>query len=119
MALYVYITRECEEDAKKHNRYSELLRFKERLEKTQRMCLFDNFPPPYLKKRFVRQIRLLADGRTIPLDGEEHVVVNFLRTYVRSIKSNDSFSTNQTSSERGFCSPSFPIMTLCLSSASG
>jgi tetratricopeptide (TPR) repeat protein len=84
MALYVNITEDCEKDAKQHNRHREMLRLKEKVEGAQRICQFDNFPPPFLKKRFDRQIRLIADYRTISVNGEEHVVVNFLRTFVRS-----------------------------------
>jgi hypothetical protein len=87
MALCIYITRECEDDAKRHNRYDELIKLKERVEKAQRICHFDNFPPPYLKKRFDRQIRLIADFRTVSCGGDDHVAVCFLRVFVRS--SND------------------------------
>lgn len=94
MALYVYITKECEADAKKHNRYDEVVRFKERVEKSQRICLFDNFPPPYLKKRFVRQIRLLADYRTVSMYGEDPVVISFLRIYVRGNREYERFRSD-------------------------
>jgi len=83
MALYVYVTEECGKDARRHNRYREMERLKEKVEKTQRICHFDNFPPPYLKKRFDRQIRLLADYRSITVGDEQHVVVCFLRIFVR------------------------------------
>ena len=46
MALYVYITPECEKDAKNHSRHKEMMRLKEKVEASQRMSLFDNFPPP-------------------------------------------------------------------------
>lgn len=91
MALYVYITEECERDAKKHNRYDEMMRLKAKVESSQSMSHFDNFPPPYLKKRFDRQIRLLADYRTRTINGEDHVVVSFIRIYVRSSKEYASF----------------------------
>lgn len=86
MGLYVYITPECEKDADKHNRYEEMLKFKGKVEQAQRICMFDNFPPPYLKKRFDRQIRLLADYRTLTIGEEKHTVVCFLRIFIRSSK---------------------------------
>lgn len=91
MALYVYITKECEEDAQLYNRLAEVNRLKARVETSQHMCHFDNFPPPYLKKRFDRQVRLVADYRTVAIDGEEHTVVTFLRTYKRSSKDYEDF----------------------------
>jgi tetratricopeptide (TPR) repeat protein len=91
MSLYVYITPECEKDAKKHNRHAEMLRLKEKVELSQRITHFDNFPPPFLKKRFDRQIRLLADYRTRSIDGEEHTVVSFIRIYVRSSNEYSTF----------------------------
>jgi len=91
MALYVYITPECEKEATKHNRYAEIMRLKEKIETTQTKSYLDHFPPPYLKKRFDKQIRLLADYRTCTIDGEEHVVVSFIRIYVRSSKEYASF----------------------------
>jgi hypothetical protein len=84
MALYVYITEECKEDAKKHSRYQEMMALKEKVETAQRICHFDNFPTPYLKKRFDRQIRLLADHRPIKVGDDTHLVINFLRVFVRS-----------------------------------
>lgn len=70
MALYVYVTAECRGDAERHSRVSEMEKLKARVEKEQRICHFDNFPPPYLKKRFDRQIRLLANYGTVEMGGE-------------------------------------------------
>jgi len=84
MALYVYITKDCQADARRHNRLEEINRLKKKVEDAQQIRHFDNFPPPYLKKRFDRQIRLLAEYRTVTIDDEAHVVVCFLRIYVRS-----------------------------------
>lgn len=99
MALFVYITDECKEDAKKYNREDDVLGFKERIEKAQRYCHFDNFPPPYLKKRFDRQIRLIAkyDHITLSEDEdkqEEHTVVIFLRIFTRSSSDYSKFQRN-------------------------
>lgn len=95
MALYVYITKECKEDAANYSRYDEMMRLRDRVEQTQRTCHLDNFPPSnYLKKRFDRQIRLVADCRTISVGGEEHVVLSFLRTYVRGSKDYIRFLKN-------------------------
>jgi hypothetical protein len=91
MALYVYVTEQCRADAEKYSRHKEMLALKNKVESTQRICHFDNFPPPYLKKRFDRQIRLLADYRPIRVGHETHLVVDFLRIFVRSSNEYSSF----------------------------
>lgn len=80
MSLFVYETDECQKDIQ--NRPSlrvDVDRFKQRLLQAQHTNLFDHFPPPYLKKRFQRQIRLIASEQHIG----EHLVVIFLRLLVR------------------------------------
>ena len=81
MALYVYITDSCREDAASHALVLELERFKERVESSQSTSLFDPFPPPYLvKKKFGnRQGRLITDLRTVG----EHGVIVFLAVLIR------------------------------------
>lgn len=79
MALFAYITDECRQDIRKQAATADVERFRQRLLDAQRTSLFDNFPPPYLKKRFKRQIRLIAAQYTI----REHLVVVFLRMLVR------------------------------------
>lgn len=105
MALYVYVTKQCEEDARRHSRYDEMYRLKKKVEQAQRICLFDNFPPPYLKKRFDRQIRLLADYRSVEVGGEEHVIICFLRIYVRSSNEYKSFRNDPQSFGKRFLEP--------------
>jgi superfamily I DNA/RNA helicase/PHD/YefM family antitoxin component YafN of YafNO toxin-antitoxin module len=79
MALFVYITPKCEEEARLHNRWNDIEKLKNRTIKEQRTSLFDRYPPPYLKKRFARQERLIAGERAIG----EHVVVCFYRLLIR------------------------------------
>lgn len=106
MALYVYVTKECEEDAKEYARHDEVMRFKEKVESTQRTCHFDNFPPsPYLKKRFDRQFRLLAICRKLTYQAEEHLVVCFLRILVRSSKEYEQFRKSPTEYGERFLAP--------------
>jgi len=96
MSLYVYLTEECKEDAKKHNVLDDVQKLKEKVERVQTISHFDNFPSPYLKKRFRRQQRLLADPRTVVMGDEEHVVVCFLRVFIRSNNEYISFLANPT-----------------------
>jgi len=79
VALFVYMTERCEQDIHRHSISRAVERFRQRLLDAQRTNLFDNFPPPYMKKRFSRQIRLIA--HQYPFG--EHLVVCFLRLLVR------------------------------------
>ena len=81
MALFVYITKRCLEDANEHGIKSEMQRFKERIESTQSMSLFDPFPQPYLVKKKIgaRQKRLIAERRSVG----DHAVVVFLTVLIR------------------------------------
>lgn len=79
MALFVYQTEECKEDSRNHSIEREINIFIDRILLTQRTTLFDNFPPPYLKKRFKRQLRLLCAERK---SGDDVVIV-FYRILVR------------------------------------
>lgn len=81
MPLYVYITPECEKDMSEHQAEDTILSFKSRLLQEQRTTIFDRYPPPFLKKRFKRQERLIA--AEISIDNSEDVVVVFLRMFVR------------------------------------
>ena len=51
MALFVYVTDQCRDDANVHSIKAEIQLFKERVERTQSTSLFDPFPPPYLVKK--------------------------------------------------------------------
>lgn len=79
MSIYVYITEQCRKDAKKQNYEDNIERFAKKIERDQSSEAFDRFPPPHLKKRFERQIRMVADERHLG----EHTVVIFLRIFVR------------------------------------
>ncbi|MCS6772372.1 MAG: hypothetical protein NZ740_10195 [Kiritimatiellae bacterium] len=92
MALFVYTTRECEEDIDNHAVTHDIERFRKRLLQAQRTDLFDNFPPPYMKKRFHRQLRLIA--RQYPFCDGEHLIVCFLRLLVRGSADYEDFLNN-------------------------
>lgn len=84
MALFVYITDSCREDARTHALSDEIERLKERIESTQSTSHFNPFPPPYLVKKKMggRQGRLIADLRK----HGEHAVVVFLAIMIRGDK---------------------------------
>ncbi|MEZ4942840.1 MAG: hypothetical protein R3D58_18360 [Saprospiraceae bacterium] len=87
MAVLVFIHEQCEQDAKKQGCFNDVLRLKDAILKDQRTTLFDNFPPPYLKKRFTRQQRLIAVDKKIG----DHIVVCFLRLLIRGNAEYNSF----------------------------
>jgi len=93
MALFVYITDSCREDARTHALSDEIERLKERIESTQSTSHFNPFPPPYLVKKKMggRQGRLIADIRK---HGEQAVVV-FLAIMIRGDKAYENqFAVN-------------------------
>lgn len=93
MALFVYITENCKDDANTHGLLDEIERFKERVESTQSTSLFDHFPPPYLVKKKLggQQGRLIADRRTVG----DHAVVVFLAIMIRGKRAyEDQFATD-------------------------
>lgn len=94
MAIYVLIGDACRKDARKHAYEKELENFAAKVEKTQSLDLFDRFPPPYLKKRFERQVRLVASERFY----EDHTVVCFLRVLIRGSSDYDGGFTKNTKS---------------------
>ncbi len=63
MPLFVYVTSTCAQDARDHGISTDLEKFKDRVETTQSLNLFDPFPPPYLVKKKLgsRQGRLIAE----------------------------------------------------------
>jgi hypothetical protein len=87
MAIYVYITDQCRKEIAQQNYATEIKSFRKKVETTQSLEVFDRFPPPFLKKRFERQIRLVS--REVIL--EEHTVVVFLRLLVRGGKEYKQF----------------------------
>ena len=90
MALFVYVTDACKQEAQAQNCLQDVLKFQQRIQEDQRTTLFDNFPPPYLKKRFKRQQRLIAGEIKV----EEHVVICFYRLLIRGGNEYASFLAN-------------------------
>ena len=84
MALFVYTTEECRDNAHRYALSDELDRFKERVETSQSTSQFDPFPPPYLVKKKLggRQGRLIADLRS----QGDHAVVVLLAIMIRGDK---------------------------------
>jgi len=74
MALLVFVTDRCEEDAKNHGYLADVEALKKQVEQKQSTSSFDQFPAPYLVKKKLggRQGRLIADVRSV---GEHSVVV--------------------------------------------
>jgi len=85
MALLVYVTAKCRDDARSHGLNEELERFHARVERTQSTSLFDPFPPPYWVKKKLggRQGRLIATHRIVG----DHAVVIFLAILIRGSSS--------------------------------
>ncbi|MCC6489491.1 MAG: hypothetical protein IT364_18480, partial [Candidatus Hydrogenedentes bacterium] len=81
MAILVYLTQRCKDDADRYALNADLERFQARLETAQSTNLFDPFPPPYIvKKKFGgRQGRLIAEQHFIA----EHAVIVFLAILIR------------------------------------
>lgn len=79
MTIHVYITEQCRRDIDTQKYMPFIDAFKNKIEVAQHTDVFDRFPPPFLKKRFERQVRLVA--KECLLDG--HTVVAFLRLLVR------------------------------------
>lgn len=79
--LFVHITEGCTNDAKVHGLVDDVQRFRDRVESTQSLFLFDPFPPPYLVKKKLggRQGRLIAEKRSVG----EHVLIVFLGILIR------------------------------------
>ncbi len=84
MALFVYTTKECLDNACRYALSDELDRFKERVETSQSISHFDQFPQPYLVKKKLggRQGRLIA---RLHSQGD-HAVIVFLAIMIRGDK---------------------------------
>lgn len=97
MAIFVYVTERCVEDAKTHGLVDEINRLRERVESTQSTSYFFPFPPPYLVKKKLggKQGRLIAEYRTV----DEHGVVVFLAILIRG--SHDYKEFNKVTNDRG------------------
>lgn len=79
MAIHVYISKECAKDIERQKYSEQIEAFKSKIEKAQHTDVFDRFPPPFLKKRFERQVRLIARECLVGDD----IVIAFLRLLVR------------------------------------
>lgn len=79
MSVFVWISDQCRKDAVPQNYLSQLEKLQARIEQEQHLGILDRFPPPFLKKRFERQIRLVAKEFRV---GQDTLVV-FLRLIVR------------------------------------
>lgn len=91
MSLYIFVTEECGDDIINHGVNQDVEQFKKRIYETQRVgSLFDRFPPPYLKKRFKRQLRLIALEKKVKND----TIVCFTRLLVRSSREYIDFIHN-------------------------
>jgi len=91
MSIYVYISQQCLKDAAKQNYTDDLRRFAKKIEDSQSIDHFDRFPPPHLKKRFERQIRVIATEK----DVADHTVVALLRLVVRGGAEYKQFKESQ------------------------
>jgi tetratricopeptide (TPR) repeat protein len=89
MPLLVYVTKTCAEDAREHGMSTDLEKFKDRVESTQSMSLFDPFPPPYSVKKKLggRQGRLIAEQVRVGT----HSAVVFHRVLIRGSRDYDDF----------------------------
>lgn len=97
MALHVYITEKCRKDCRSQNYDRPLQALAERIETSQSAEILDRFPRPFLKKRFERQIRLVAKE----VEVGEHTVVAFLRLLVRGGNEYQAFIDSHYSSLPG------------------
>lgn len=90
MSLFVYVSENCVEDARKHNLAFEVQRLQDRVEETQSTNLFVPFPPPYLVKKKLggRQGRLIAEKRTVG----DHAVIICLALLIRGHRAYEEFS---------------------------
>ncbi|MCW5941084.1 MAG: hypothetical protein KIS66_02560 [Fimbriimonadaceae bacterium] len=79
MAVHVLVTTMCKEDARHRDYLPQIENLKARVERDQHTKIFLRYSALYLKKRFERQIRLIALERRVG----DHTVVCFLRLLVR------------------------------------
>jgi len=81
MALFVCVTLNCQEEARRHGYWPDVERFRDRVEETQSTSQFDQFPKPYFVKKKIggRQGRLIASLHTIG----DHAVLVFLSLLIR------------------------------------
>ena len=102
MAIYVYDEAEqFIEDVDDFHYSKDVSAFVKRIEERQSLKYFDLFPPPYLKKRFERQIRMV--GGLMSIDG--HEVVCLYRIFKRSSNEYASFVSDTQAFGKRFLDP--------------
>ena len=101
MGFYVYITEDCEEAAKKHGCWQDIRRFRDKVLADQNTIRFEYFPPPFLKKRFRKQHRLVAAERQL----EEETVIIFHRLMIRGNAQYNDFISDPRDYGRRFLTP--------------
>ncbi len=89
MALFVYVTEKCRDDANRHGQLKNVEKFRQRLFEEQRLSLMDSYPHPFFKKRF-SSFRLIAEERQV----NDHQVMVFCRLLKRGGSGYDSFKNN-------------------------
>ena len=80
MALYSFITKQCNSDLQKHGLIDSARKYAAKIESTQSPGPVDQYPFPFLKKNLRKHFRLIMEERRV---GED-VVYCFLRVFQRS-----------------------------------
>lgn len=95
MSYVVVISKKCIESSTKYQLEQEVEDLKNEIESKQYIGFLDNFPSFFLKKRFKRQQRLIAQEQKVQLaSGEEHSVILFFDIFIRGSKEYLAFISN-------------------------
>lgn len=91
MSMFVFITENCRQEAKRHAMSDDIETIAKQIERTQNTLMFDRFPQPYLvKKKFAgRQGRLIGSEHIVEVDGMEHKLILLLSVMIRGDKDYD------------------------------
>lgn len=82
MRYLSYMTKNCEETAKKHGLMNEIEKLFKKVEKDQSIESWDFFiPSPFVKKNLGKSFRLVCVQQ--PVESEEFIVISFLACYPR------------------------------------
>ena len=84
---YVYFSNQCRNDAQRHSVDTAVAKFAAKLQRDQNTLGLDRFPPPYLKKPFGKQGRLLIEEHRRP----QAVVLCLARYLIRGSTDYASF----------------------------
>lgn len=92
MTIFVLISEGCQNEARRHGLGEEIEQLRRRVEDTQSLSSFDQFPPPYYVKKKLkgRQPRLIAELR----QSGQHSALVFLTIMIRGSKDYEEFSQN-------------------------